>query len=157
MIVNTIKPFSDLNKYEKWKSKWVDQDGVDIFSYVSEMCHPEDVLLFCRLLLPDFVLVDGAVLLQSKYDDDIFRSWLNKFNGDTNKVEEIINHTHLYDVFGGCKGAVEDAIFEQLSEVIALSWRLVLKEKFPEKKFFVESSNSDQDYGPVVTFYQVTK
>jgi hypothetical protein len=32
---------------------------------------------------------------------------------------------------------------------------MVLKEKFPDKLFSVEVSNSDENYGPVVTFYQV--
>ncbi|MFW9078701.1 hypothetical protein ACOI9X_05380 [Pseudomonas sp. P2757] len=39
--------------------------------------------------------------------------------------------------------------------MIELAWRMVLKEKFPEKSFCVEAENSEQNYGPVITFYQV--
>jgi len=84
-----------------------------------------------------------------------FSLWLSKYNGDVCAVEKIMNHTHLYDIFAGCSDDVDDVVFEQLAEVVALSWRLVLKDKFPESKFVVDVSNSDQDYGPTVTFYQV--
>lgn len=155
--INTIKPFSGLSKYELWRSQWADKSGIDIFSYVSDVCSPEDSLLFCRLLFPDFAVVGEAVILENKYDVDVFASWMKSFEGDIGAVERMLNHTHLYDVFAGCADKVDDVVFEQLCEIVALSWRLVLKDKFPERLFSVEVSNSDQDYGPVVTFFQVVE
>ena len=157
MKINTIRPFSGLSRYELWASSWAEKDNIDIFSYVSAVCSPEDCLLFCRLLFPDFFVSQGAVILNAKYDHDVFFVWLKKFDGDVRAVEEIMNHTHLYDVFSGCNDEVDDVVFEQLAELVSLSWRLVLKDKFPERKFSVEVSNSDQDYGPTVTFYQITE
>ncbi|NUT69439.1 hypothetical protein HNP01_28640 [Pseudomonas corrugata] len=144
-----------MSRYESWASSWSKKDNVDIYSYVSAICKPEDCLLFCRFLFPDFFVSGGAVILSAKYDHDVFSVWLKKFDGDIHAVEKIMNHTHLYDVFAGCTDEVDDVVFEQLAEVIALSWRLVLKDKFPKGKFSVDVSNSDQDYGPTVTFYQL--
>lgn len=155
MKINTINPLVGLARYESWKSGWVEKEKVDEFSYISNMCNPEDVLLSCKLFFPDFVVVRGGVFLGSKFDGDIFDCWFKQFGGDLQAVEKMINHTHLYDVFDGCSEDVDDRVFAQLSEVVALSWRLVLNNKFPERKFNVDVSNSDQDYGPVVTFYQV--
>ncbi|PAU59238.1 hypothetical protein [Pseudomonas sp. PICF141] len=155
--INTIKPFSGLSKYELWRSQWADKNSVDVFAYMSDVCSPEDSLLFCRLLFPDFVVVGEAVILESKYNVDVFASWMQSFEGDIGAVERMLNHTHLYDVFAGCTDKVDDVVFEQLCEIVALSWRLVLKDKFPNRLFSVEVSNSDQDYGPVVTFFQVIK
>ncbi|WP_446436407.1 hypothetical protein [Pseudomonas sp. 1152_12] len=155
MKVDTLRQFSGLSRYELWASGWAKKDNIDIFSYVSAMCNPEDCLLFCRLLFPDFFVSQGAIFLSAKYDHDVFVVWLKKFDGDARAVEKIMNHTHLYDVFSGCTDEVDDVVFEQLAETIALSWRLVLKDKFPERKFSVDVSNSDQDYGPTVTFFQV--
>ncbi|MBP5134117.1 hypothetical protein HUT02_35735, partial [Pseudomonas protegens] len=62
---------------------------------------------------------------------------------------------HLYDVFSGTASDVGDVIFEQLADIFAVSWRLVLKDKFPEKKFSVEVSNTEQDYGPTIIFFQI--
>ncbi|WP_223484339.1 hypothetical protein [Pseudomonas sp. A-RE-19] len=155
MKLNTIRQFSGLSRYELWASSWAKKDTIDIFSYLSAMCNPEDCLLFCRLLFPDFFISQGAVILNAKYDHNVFVVWLEKFDGDVCAVEKIMNHTHLYDIFSGCADEVDDVVFEQLAEIVALSWRLVLKDKFPGIKFSVDVSNSDQDYGPTVTFYQV--
>lgn len=153
--INTIKPLSGLNRYELWRGQWADRSSINIFSYVSDICNPEDSLLFCKLLFPDFVVVDEAVILESNYDGDIFSAWFEKLDGDVGAVERVMNHTHLYDVFAGCSDEVDDVVFEQLCEIVALAWRLVLRDKFPERLFLVDISNTDQDYGPVVTFSQV--
>lgn len=154
MKINTIDPFLGLSRYEVWKAGWVEKDKVNELSYISSVCNPEDVLLSCKLFFPDFVVVREGVFLESKYDDGAVECWLKQFDGDLRATERMINHTHLYDVFDGCSEDVDDRVFNQLAEVMALSWRLVLGSKFPERKFIVEVSNSDQDYGPVVTFYQ---
>lgn len=154
--VNTLSPFVGLARYEAWKDGWVDKDKIDEFSYISSVCNPEDLLLSCKLLFPDFVVVQEGVFLEGKYDADIFVSWLKHFNGDLQATEKMLNHTHLYDVFDSCSGDIDDRIFEQLASVLALSWRLVLKDKFPERKFSVDISITDQDYGPIVTFYQLS-
>lgn len=108
-----------------------------------------------QAFFPDFIVDGGGVFLESKYDGDVVKSWLEQFDGDLQATERMINHMHIYDVFEGCSEGVDDRVFEQLAEVIALSWRLVLREKFADKKFSVLVSNSDQDYGPVVTFFQI--
>lgn len=56
MKVNTIHPLIGLVRYESWKSGWAKKDEVDEFSYISSPCNPEDVLLSCKLLFPDFVV-----------------------------------------------------------------------------------------------------
>ncbi|WP_256575416.1 MULTISPECIES: hypothetical protein [unclassified Pseudomonas] len=154
MKVNTLGQFSGLSRYELWASSWAESDNIDIFSYMSAICKPEDCLLFCRLLFPDFFISQGAIFLNAKYDHEVFLVWLKKLDGDISAVEKIMNHTHMYDVFSGCTDEVDDVVFEQLADTIAFSWRLVLKDKFPGCNFSVEVSNSDQDYGPTVTFYQ---
>ncbi|WP_164487536.1 hypothetical protein [Pseudomonas sp. R3-18-08] len=151
----TINPLVGLARYESWKSEWVKKDTIDEFSYISSKCHPEDVLLSCKLFFPDFVVVGDGVFLENKYDGNVFECWLKQFGGDLQATEKMINHTHLYDVFEGCSEDVDDRVFEQLAVAVALSWRLVLSDKFPGRKFTVDISNSDQDYGPVVTFWQV--
>lgn len=156
MKISSLNPLLGLATYERWKSAWMNQTEVDEYDYISDRCNPEDVLLSCKLLFPDFVESDGGVFLEHKYDSNVVRCWMEKFRGDLRATERVINHTHLYDVFGGCTEDVDDRVFEQLAEVMALSWRLILCDRFPGKKFEVEASKSDQEYGPVVTFYQST-
>ncbi|MGL3340598.1 hypothetical protein ACSVJE_21170, partial [Pseudomonas aeruginosa] len=77
-----------------------------------------------------------------------------RLENDIQPVERFINHTHIYDIFSGCNEDVEDEIFEQLAHMLSLSWRLILKEKFPDRDFSVLLSCSDQDYGPTITFFR---
>ncbi len=153
--IHVIPRLNGLVRYERWRSEWGEGSEVDEYSYLSHMCHPEDMLLSCKLLFPDFVSVGGGVFLGSRYDRELFDTWFEKLGGNLQATEKVINHTHLYDVFDGCSDDVDDRVFEQLANVMALSWQLVLREKFPSKTFKVEVSNTDQDYGPVISFYQI--
>ncbi|MFK3774463.1 hypothetical protein [Pseudomonas sp. NPDC089406] len=153
--IKTIKPFNGLRKYTQWASLWADPSTVDILGYVSEVCHPEDCLVFCRLLLPDFTVAKGGVFLSDKYSEEGVEAWIRHLDGDMRAVERVVNHTHMYDVFACCKDDVEDIIYLQLAEIIAVSWRLVLKQKIPDRDFIVNVSNTDQDYGPTIELFQV--
>lgn len=154
MKINALNEFFGLSRYELWKSGWDNKSQVDEYSYISDQCNPEDVLLSCRIFFPDFVVVENGVFLERNYNSDAFLSWLEIFGGDLHAVERMINHTHLYDLFDGCVEDVDDRVFEQLAEVLAFSWKLILENKFPDRRFDVKISNSEQEYGPVVTFCQ---
>lgn len=154
MKINALNEFFGLSRYELWKSGWDNKSQVDEYSYISDQCNPEDVLLSCRIFFPDFVVVENGVFLERNYNSDAFLSWLEIFGGDLHAVERMINHTHLYDLFDGCVEEVDDRVFEQLAEVLVFSWKLILENKFPDRRFDVKISNSEQEYGPVVTFCQ---
>lgn len=142
-------------KYQRWKAQWKDQSELNAFSFISDVVHPEDVLLFSKVLFPDLVVHETAVFLESRFTVDAFSGWMASCNNDVVAVEKVLNHLHLYDVFGGCSDRVDDAVYEQLCKIVAQSWRMVLLIQFPEKKFCVQAIISDQEYGPVVTFSQV--
>ena len=137
----SFKDLKCLSNYELWKSGWENKNEIDIFSYISYEIRPEDLLILGKLVFPDFILDRGAVILEMNYEAE-------------KSVERFVNHTHIYDIFPGCSEDVEDEIFEQLAHMLSLSWRLILKEKFPDRDFSVLLSCSDQDYGPTITFFQ---
>lgn len=153
--VNILNPLVALARYNAWKSQWAESCSVDELSYIGSECHPEDFLLFGKLLFPDLIVAGGGVFLANRYDVDVFGCWLQKFHGDVQAVERMINHTHIYDTFDGCSEDIDDRVFTQIADMIALSWRLSLSDKFPDKTFNVEVSNSELEYGPVITFYQM--
>ncbi|WP_252091242.1 hypothetical protein [Pseudomonas sp. MWU13-3659] len=153
--VFTFAEMTGLEKFETWRTGWQEPESIDIFSYVGDVVSPEDCLIFCKWLFPDFVVFEDSVILAMKFDEAAFHVWLDHCSGDKSGVERMLNHTHLYDVFSGCGSSVNEAVFEQLSKVLAMSWRMVLKDRFPDRTFQVEAINSDQEYGPVVVFHQV--
>ncbi|NWC24818.1 hypothetical protein HYE76_00005 [Pseudomonas tolaasii] len=151
--IRTTEPVRS-TKYERWKSQWSDQSELDESSFISDVVHPEDVLLFSKVLFPDFVCHESGVFLESRFTPEAFSEWMEGCDNDVAAVEKLLNHVHLYDVFGGCRDRVDDAVYEQLCRIVAQSWRMVLLSQFPDKQFCVQAIISDQEYGPVVTFSQ---
>lgn len=109
------------------------------------------------VFLPDVRRVSRGVFLERNFSVETLARCLSLASHDMAEAERLLNYVKLYDVFGQYGDGVSTAIFLQLCEVIGFAWRMVLKEKFPDKLFSVEVSNSDENYGPVVTFYQVKK
>lgn len=154
-IIKSFAKLTGLKRFAAWRAGWQEPASVDLFSYIEDVVSPEDSLIFCKWLFPDFVVFEDSVILEMKFDEPAFRVWLDHFSGDKAGVERMLNHTHLYDVFSGCGSAVDEVVFEQLSNVLAMSWRMVLKAQFPDRSFHVEAINSEQEYGPVVTFHEM--
>ncbi|HCE6529097.1 TPA: hypothetical protein NHO57_005003, partial [Pseudomonas aeruginosa] len=127
----SFKDLKCLSNYELWRSGWENKNEIDVFSYISYEIRPEDLLILGKLVFPDFILDRGAVILEMNYEEKKFNDWMGRLENDIQSVERFINHTHIYDIFSGCNEDVEDEIFEQLAHMLSLSWRLILKEKFP--------------------------
>lgn len=152
-IVHSIPPVSDAVKYEAWKKQWSVQEGLDIHLYISDQCHPEQMLLFSKILFPGFIIINDGVFLERNFTKEVFDDRMAEAGGDISEVERILNYVHVYDIFGQCNEIVSESVFLQLSHMIAFSWRLVLREKFPGKRFRVEALSSEDYYGPVITFF----
>jgi hypothetical protein len=71
-------------------------------------------------------------------------------------LEEILNHTHVYDLFSEPENDEEVSleICEEIGKFLIKSWAIALKETFPEKEFNISVSTEPVDYGPTITFYQ---
>lgn len=154
-VINSIPWVIDTEPFDTWKQQWSNQEGLDIHSYINDQCHPEQILIFSTLLFPTFIVSEGGVFLERNFSHEAFARCVNLAAGDMAEVERLMNYVKIYDVFGQYGNGVSPRIFLQLCEMIGFAWRMVLKEKFPDTLFTVEVSNSDEDYGPVVTFYQV--
>ncbi|WP_085690327.1 MULTISPECIES: hypothetical protein [unclassified Pseudomonas] len=153
--VNSIPSVTDTQAYDSWKKQWSSQEGLDVYSYIFDQCQPEHILLFSKMFFPDFVVNEGGVFLARNFSAEVFDSCLGLASGDLSKTEKLLNVVRVYDVFGQVVDNVPDDVFVQLCNVIGFAWHMVLKEKFSERVFCVEVSNSEQNYGPDVTFYQV--
>ena len=153
-IIETTKKLYDLKKYESWKHQWNDSDKIAINDYIMDFCHPEDLLIYSKIFYPNFISVENCIILKDRYVEENFLQWQKELNRNTHMIEKTLNHTHIYDIFGKLADDVSDSIFEQLSDIINMSWDMILKRSFPDKTFTVETIKSDMEYGPVVTFYQ---
>lgn len=149
-----IDPPHDLKKYENWKYQWMEPDSITLTNYISECCHPEDFLICTQLLIPTFVVIDGCVIIKERYQTDNFSEWRKHFFGNKKEIEKMLNNIVVYDVFLHTGNDVSNVIFEQICNVMKVSWSLVLNNSFPDKKFIVDIYPSTQENGPSITFYQ---
>jgi hypothetical protein len=63
----------------------------------------------------------------------------------------VINHVHLWDLFGGDAGSDDDLLL--LAKVLAVTWKCAAETQFPTKQFIGEWRSDDSDYGPTVYIY----
>lgn len=115
--------------------------------------HPDTVLTVGRFLLPNFVEYEGGVFLEHKFSEKSFREWMRELN-DMAQVENLLNHQHIYDLFIGAEDVSEES-FYSAAVMLSQTLSLALGRCFPEREFQVTLSNSDLDYGPVVSFFSV--
>lgn len=127
------------------KNAWLD--------YINYYVHPDVVTAVARLLVPAFVEHEGGVFLQGQFTLSGYSSWKEKL-GDITAVEKIINHQHVYDLFG-MTDKIKETSFEGVANLMAQTLRLALRDSFPDRSFNVYVSSTDQDYGPIVCFHSV--
>ena len=143
-----------LTKYQKWKRNWSQPDSMDELAYLNFNIHPEDVLIASNLFLPKFISHEDSIFWEARFDESSYSNWKQQFGSDRGKLERMLNHVHLYDLFDQCQDDVSDDLFLSLAERMKLCWEMKLKLEFPDRKFIVELSSGDEDYGPTLVFYQ---
>ncbi|MEO9898920.1 MAG: hypothetical protein ABJD13_10650 [Paracoccaceae bacterium] len=115
-----------------------------------EIC-PIQAIAVCRLFVPNFVEQDGCVFLEHKFELDNFRILQAQLDSRA-QIENLINHTHVYDLFRS-NSEFDERSFIELADLLATMWERALSIAFDDREFEVLATNSDQDYGPIVTFF----
>lgn len=110
---------------------------------------------FSKLFWPDFVEVDGYVLLAEQFEEADVAQWRQQFGDDRKAVESMVNHVHLYDLFNNTGNTHKTALADYLGRVLVICWRRALAEAFPDKRFTVEYATDPDDYGPTISFFSV--
>ncbi|MCU7612974.1 hypothetical protein N0B16_00835 [Chryseobacterium sp. GMJ5] len=141
----------ELKILKDWKI-YTGQEQDNPYDYISSNINPEDIYLIGKYIyFPDIIAHEKGFFLKEKISDELYNVWFNKLNGDIQEVEKVINHLHIYDLFGHFNEVIDEAIFLEIASQIKLSWEFYLKYKFPVKEFVIDFNKND--YGPTITFY----
>ena len=92
-----------------------------------------------RLFWPEFVEVDGYVLLASHYSQENLTSWRERHPENRAAVEDVINHVHLEDL--SSDRAPHGAI-ATVGEALTSAWRSELRSTLPGRAIRVELDGS---------------
>jgi hypothetical protein len=148
----------DLAEISRWTSTWSPQPTV--MEFLSQTVSAPKALAVMRLFWPEFVEIRGCVLLSSRYSASEFQQWWETLDGDHVRIEKVMNHVHLWDVFGPTlegDGAIpsEEVALEELGQLMRRTFTAALLEEFPGRQFEVVYSADPEEYGPTVAFWTV--
>lgn len=118
--------------------------------WIGEYTH---AIAYLTLFWPEFIEYEGCVFI-GREPPETYQEWKEKFKGNVKSIEEMLNHHHLFDVFGLKQGTPEQILF--LGRKLKELWFLKLTRDYPDKKFIVELDKKfDQETdNPEITFYQ---
>lgn len=114
---------------------------------------PAQFLGMVKFLWPNFVERKGCVLLPWAFDNQTLDAWWDSLGGDQSKIEAVVNHQHISDLFP--EHDLAEGEGDELARAIARCWSAALQARFPDRRFSVDVYSEPDDYGPTVTFSQV--
>lgn len=138
-----IEP-NDLPAFRAWSERY--EPRPDAAAYLSEHLSVTAARLFADVMLPELVMVQGCVILKSRYAAETFADWWTREQGDVQAVQRALNRLHLWDLFEPADAAEERALHE-LGERIASTWQWHAERCFPSQRFVASVTD---DYGPTV-------
>jgi hypothetical protein len=146
----------ELPEVSTWASSW--NPPLSAGDFLSQRVSVAKALAVMRLFWPEFVEVRGCVLLSSQYTASGFQTWWETLDGDRERIERVMNHVHLWDVFGptladDASTSTEEAALEELGQLMRRTVTAALLDAFPRRKSEVVYSTDPDDYGPTVTFW----
>ena len=113
-------------------------------------CSAAQIGALSRLVWPSLVVVRGCTLLEDNFSQLSFESFWTSREGDVPSIERVMNHVHLYDVFGD----VDLATLEGLLTALQNTWTCRLEQIRPGA-FRVFTAGEPEEYGPTITFCTV--
>ncbi|WP_150523382.1 hypothetical protein [Roseibium sediminis] len=123
-------------------------------SHLNYFVHPDAVVAAARLLLPKFVEYEGGVFLEHNFTVERYLEWTTRL-AELSEVENMLNHQHVYDLFAVTDDISDDS-YQGIANLMAETINIALRVCYPNRQFRVIVSNTDEDYGPTVSFYSIS-
>src|SRR5690242_1190213 len=124
--------------FQQWKeehSSWI--EDFDYWDYLNLRGDADLAAAFSKLFWPDFVEVEGCVLLARHYNPENFEHWMQNLEGNRRAVESQVNHTHIADLFLNNHPASDfpRELWDYLGTILLIMWKHALQDAFPDKRF----------------------
>ncbi len=127
-----------LPAFQQWKQEhtsWIPDFG--FWNYLNLRADADLAAAFTKLFWPDFVEVDGCVLLARSYDPENFAHWMQHLQGNRRDVESQLNHTHIGDLFLNHRpgDGFSSELWDYLGKMLCIMWKHAVQEAYPDKQF----------------------
>jgi len=123
----------NLEDFMNWQ---VEHGPTNNFRYFAELnAKAQEVFKYAAVLYPEFILVEGNVVLSDHYTEDNWSKWREKLN--PKDTANIVNHVHIEDYLSSDYQGVQK-IEDGLGDLLAFFWQLAVNHQYPNKKVLVE-------------------
>lgn len=140
-------------------SEWLEACGgsrsLNVFDFIGQTVSVARAVAVGNLIWPRFEEVRGCVLLANRHAEASVDQWWDQLDGDRSRIESVLNHLHLWDVFPSDDDIDDREAFRDLARVMQAAWRSALASEYPDRTFEVTCTGlaaDDPEYGPTVTF-----
>lgn len=133
---------------------WNAGAGITLESWISGVGRFDHALGYAAIFWPSFVQYERCIF-RARPDHAVFQEWMKSAGGDCAKVEAMMNHVHLADMFIGSDYQPSKALLVRLGQIMEEMWSCKLAQDFPDKRFETRFESDAENLTDLeLTFYQ---
>ena len=136
-------------------SQWNGGYGIDLLSWVNCIGREDHAIGYAAYFWPDFAIHDDCIFLRQP-DVDNYNKWMRECNGDKTRVESVMNHRHIVNMFGESEFEPTEEVLIHIGRLLRDMWSCKLQRDYPQRRVKVRFSEDDSedllDYE--ITLYQ---
>lgn len=142
-----------LVNFVKYKDSLVPGD-ISLIDYIYFTSYPDTTISNIKLLFPDFIEYKNMIFLKENFNNENVDNWINSNNYSKEQIEKVINHVHIRSLYQDRYSEIyNNEVFIYIAKYMLKTFRIQLKESFPDKNFNVEIIDELEDIQ--IVFYQV--
>jgi hypothetical protein len=150
-----VKLFDDdlIKEYTQWKD--ANPKAFNWWNYVNMKADLQTALAFAKFFSPELIEIDGCLILKDKYDEQLFKDWVDECKNDKTCIEKMMNLYELNDFFHINRNEMEDEErqLEALGDVLKHFWSMSFKQHYPNRNIIIEVSK-EIDEQLFITVYE---
>jgi hypothetical protein len=140
MGVQGLKLFDDdlIKEYQEWRG--ANPESFSWWSYVNMKSDLQTALAFAKFFSPELIEIEGCLILKDKYDEALFKDWVDECKDDKTCIEKMMNIYELNDFFHINRNETEyeDRQFEALGDVLKHFWSMSFKHNYPNRNIIID-------------------
>lgn len=135
-------------------ASWNNGAGISLKEWISAVGRFDHALGYATIFWPKFFRCDSCILRVIP-DDAVFQQWMKSMAGDCARVEAMLNHLHLIDLFTGLDYPPSGPLLLRLGQILKEMWSCKLAQDFPDKFFEIHLTSGGEEMTNLeLTFFQ---
>lgn len=128
--------------------------NISLIDYIYFTSDPDTTISNIKLFFPDLIEYEGMIFLKENFNNENVDNWINYNNYSKKQIEKVINHVHIRSLYQDIYSETYDSeVFIYIAKYMIKTFKIQLKECFPDKDFNVEIIDEYEDIQ--ITFYQL--